>query len=393
MPSILRDLSFIYALTYDQIFRAIKVPTWKQGGNEQPQQFHLSRCLDKAQVGGLLSTADLVYCTARKAHRGMNKAHAKKVSSSASLANMLLAVSRLGLPRRASDFKGRHVGLVPLMNEPPQDPAVIVPEIVKSIADAWSKGYRRLEITLPKGLVIYKKEGMQTLGSPEISIPEEYTEKGNRDCAFVCSNVFRSLGDKVAVIVPPEQESIARMEWEEGGLETRIITSPSEMDPKGFSNKGGVPKIVVIQGANKNLLTQVESIVAPFGDEVAIILANPQRLKSGKGRKGFEATYVLRENPHPEWWGGILYRRFPENWSLSVNGEKGKIAQCGDEQETRPTLDEIEAGFSDMLEEQKDTLGDVWSAGFRNVWGVGKLALKRRVPDVPPPPVPPPPPP
>ena len=31
-------------------------------------------------------------------------------------------------------------------------------------------------------------------------------------------------------------------------------------------------------------------------------------------------VYLLEDNPHPEWEGGLLFRAFPDDWALGVAG-------------------------------------------------------------------------
>lgn len=106
---------------------------------------------------------------------------------------------------------------------------------------------------------------------------------------------------------------------------------------------------------------QLDPIVSPLGNEVVVVLVNPTRLKSGKGRTGYEATFVLLDNPHPEWRGGFLYRPYPQQWALGVAGSAGRAVIHG-RSASRPTLAELEVGFDKIKEDTKLVAGGAMAA-------------------------------
>ena len=58
----------------------------------------------------------------------------------------------------------------------------------------------------------------------------------------------------------------------------------------------------------------------------------------------FAPTYVLLDNPHPDWQGGLLFRAFPGDWALAAAGFGGALTVHGRAAE-RPSLPDIDRGF------------------------------------------------
>lgn len=101
-----------------------------------------------------------------------------------------------------------------------------------------------------------------------------------------------------------------------------------------------------------------------------VLLVNPSKSHE---KRGFEPTYVMIDNPHPDWKGGaslwpcptlntdltpkliqpscslllarsgFLFRSYPSSWALGVSSKRGIVIHG--RQDTRPSLTEIDAGF------------------------------------------------
>ena len=243
--------------------------------------------------------------------------------------------------------------------------------------------------------------------------------------AYIVCEMFQNLGDSVACVLPEEAIPFAEREWRKGGLQSRLITSPAQLRPGAVSGGfaggaasavAGSPRVVVCTRANKAMLSALQPIIEPLGNEVVVVLVNPARLKSGKGRRcgqfcptsvspgacprtpmrvrvrrgphlfdatralrhpsirarsGYEAAFVLRDNPHPKWRGGFLYRPYPQRWALGVAGAGGRPVIHG-RSEARPTLDELESGFTKIQDDTSLVSGGAMSA-------VGAAAALERV--------------
>ena len=60
--------------------------------------------------------------------------------------------------------------------------------------------------------------------------------------------------------------------------------------------------------------------------------------------------FVLADNPHPDWRGGLLFRQYPSEWLLCTAGRSGEPTVHG-RQETRPSLAEINSGFASIADD------------------------------------------
>ena len=268
----------------------------------------------------------------------------------------------------------------------PSSPKDVATQASLAVQAALSDGHRRLEVTAPEGLCFFGSQGKQTLGDPDLGVPTGMRERGDRELAYICAEMFSALGDGVAVCLPDDDAVEAtRREFAKGGLQARLTSSPTALAPKtggggGFGGGGGGGggaasplRVVLMVRANKQSLAALKPVVDPLGNEVVVLLVNPQRLKSGKDRKGYVPTFVLRDNPHPEWRGGLLYRCYPGRWALAVAAAGGRVVVHG-QSDDKPTLDDLGEGF----EKIKDDTSLISQAGGLLSAAGAAAALERR---------------
>ena len=188
-------------------------------------------------------------------------------------------------------------------------------------------------------MCFFGEQGKQILGDPDMGVPASTRDKGDRELAYLVCEMFQALDDGVVCVLPTNEAlGLAAREWQKGQLRTRLVSSPSALIETtgskgggGFSAQStgeasaGAIRVVVVVRANKQRLSQLAPLIDPLGNEVVVVLVNPTRLKSGGVRKGYTPAFVLRDNPHPEWRGGLLYRRYPERWLLGVAGSRGRV--------------------------------------------------------------------
>ena len=271
----------------------------------------------------------------------------------------------------------------------PGSPKEIAVEASLCVQRALADGKRRLDVTVPDGLCFFSA-GAQTIGDPTARPDAQTKLRADRELAYLVSEMFQGLGDGVACVLPEESMAPAEREWRKGGLQTRLVSSPKALLPKGAKGASGLGgfagakaaakgslsastplRAVLLVRANKAMLEAMDPVIGPLGNEVVVVLVNPTRLKSGKGRPGFEPTFVLRDNPHPGWRGGFLYRPYPTPWQLGVAGNGGRPVVHG-QSPNRPTLDEVEAGFTKIKDDTSLVAGGAMAA-------VGVAAALERV--------------
>jgi len=106
--------------------------------------------------------------------------------------------------------------------------------------------------------------------------------------------------------------------------------------------------VVLVVGMKVGDVPKVRELSEACGMDVAIILLNAgldgMAFKSEEQRtffeESYETVYYYGLRPHPKWSAGILYRKFPENWSVANKG--GLMMETLLEKDTRPTMDEID---------------------------------------------------
>lgn len=277
----------------------------------------------------------------------------------------------------------------PLMVKFPESPKEVATEMSLAVQAALSDGKRRLEIALPDGLqfgLFGQPPGKQELGDPDYDPPAVQTQRADIELAYLAAEIFQKLGEGVACVLP-DATALEQAErcWTKGGtpLRTRLVGSAAELDgkPAGFGGSRGAAvsdaplRVLLVLRSKKATLAALEPIVAPMGDEVLVLLLNPARLKSGGTRSGYTPTFVLRDNPHPGWRGGLLYRRYPQQWGLGVGAARGRAVVHG-RSEQQPTLDEIEVAFEKI---KSDTSLISTAGGLLSASGAA-AALERRMP-------------
>jgi hypothetical protein len=168
----------------------------------------------------------------------------------------------------------------------------------------------------------------------------------------------------VTCVLSPESVEVAASEWAKGGLKTRLVPSAASLVKKsasrgsggGFGSSDAASKssspmrVLILTRPNKAMLTQLQPLIEPLGNEVVVVLVNPARLKSGKGRPGYAPAFVLRDNPHPDWRGGLLYYRYAQQWVLGVAAAGGRAVVHGRSDE-RPSLEELDSGFAKIKDD------------------------------------------
>ena len=226
-----------------------------------------------------------------------------------------------------------------------------------AVQSALADGHRRLEISLPDGLcfgLFGEPPGKQLLGDPDLGVAQNIRARADSELAYLASEIFQNLGDSAVCVVPDDSTlALVKRSWAGRKLPTRIVGSAASLADRsatGFgrsSVRGSPPRVILALRANKKLLADLQPVISPLADEVLVILLNPARLKSGGSRSGYVPAFVLRDNPHPEWRGGLLYRRYPEQWALAVAAAGGRAVVHGQSEE-RPSLDEIDTGFRNI---------------------------------------------
>jgi hypothetical protein len=131
----------------------------------------------------------------------------------------------------------------------------------------------------------------------------------------------------------------------------------------------GTEVLVVVAPGTKQLKA-LESAANELGMGCLIIVVNPRfsekRFESPEQEKFFKeefiSVYHLQPNPVPTWNGGVLYRSFPDDWTLAIPRKIGPPRVLS----TSPTLwstDEMEGVLKgESGKEGDDPGGDIFGA-------------------------------
>jgi hypothetical protein len=276
--------------------------------------------------------------------------------------------------------------------EIPESPKQLATELSLAVQAALSDGKRRLEITLPDGLcfgLFGQPPGQQVLGDPLVALklPKAQRARADRELAYLVLEMFQGLGDESCACVIRDEASLelGAREWAKAGRYVRLATTPALLAGKkakaGFGKGSAVgggrgcppPKLVVLVRPKRSDLKALAPLIDPLGDEVVVVVCNaPSQKVAQKGnRKGYEAVYTLLSNPHPEWRGGMLKRAYPGKWALGVAAKVGAPRIHG-RSAARPSLDQIDAGFSKIKDDTSLVAGGAMAA-------VGAAAALERI--------------
>jgi len=269
----------------------------------------------------------------------------------------------------------RRCDLITMAADIPGSPKELATEASLGVQSALSDGLLRLEVVAPDGLCFFGSMGKQMLGDPDFAVPAATKEKADRELAYLVCEMFQALGDGVACVLPSDAAvGVAQREWTKGRLATRLVSSASALGiggkpgaKSGFGRAAGMPRsplrVVVLVRTNKERLAELQPVIEPLGDECVVVLVNPTRLKSGGSRQGYTPAFILRDNPHPDWRGGLLYHRYPQQWLLGVAASRGRAVIHGRSTE-RPTAQTIDEGFAKIKDDKSlvSTAGGLLSA-------------------------------
>ena len=176
------------------------------------------------------------------------------------------------------------------MLDVPGSPKEVATQASVAVQSALADGLRRLDVTAPDGMCFFAGAGSQSIGDPYMKVDKATRSRGDRELAYLVSEMFQALGDSVACVLPEESMNIAEREWRKGGLQTRLITSPSALSATGakggFGSKraGGSAaattsplRVVILARPNKGMLAEVHVCTHACIRRVVILACLVQR--------------------------------------------------------------------------------------------------------------------
>lgn len=233
----------------------------------------------------------------------------------------------------------------------PTGPKEVATQMSLAVQAALDAGETQLALTLPADMRfgIFGDPGKMTIGNPTGPSSAAVQQRAEFELAFLCAEMFR--GECTCVLESAQACKAAEREFAGKGVRPRFVPSLKKLVEKKSSGFGAAAKAAAggSEQRSKVLLlvrptaADAKKVVRPEGG--VVLLLNPARTPPG-----FEPIYLLEDNPHPDWEGGMLFRCFPGGWSLAAAGRVGPPAVHGRSPQ-RPTLEQINRGFAAVKED------------------------------------------
>lgn len=235
--------------------------------------------------------------------------------------------------------------LVRATAHPPRRIGNVVKDMRQALQSSLEARRSRIEVTLPFGA----KLGTEKRESNEGVIFQRTA--GDRELARIIAAMFEGTGLKVCVMFATEGERAAAVRmwgptakceivaWDgksktktgSRSKSTGFVLSKKDKDkqsPKGGFGKStnlqpqADPDVYIAVGGGAGFLARIRGLGETVGMDKLVILANRnsgnETLPVDLQRyleEDFEAVYHYKPNPHPNWSGGVLFRKFPDGTS------------------------------------------------------------------------------
>jgi len=233
----------------------------------------------------------------------------------------------------------------------PTSPKDIATQMSYAVQAALAAGKTELAISLPGGMRfgLFGDAGKQVIGTPGAAPSLAQAQRAEFELVFLCAEMFR--GECTCVFQSAAAVKAAEREFASKGLRPRIVPNVGKVAAKaamGFGKKSsaGAAEKSAVQ-AKVIILSQpsaadLKKLTKP--EEGLVLIINPRKRPAE-----YEQVYLLEDNPHPDWEGGLLFRAFPDDWALGVAGASvagfGGAPTVHGRSPSRPLLEAIEKGF------------------------------------------------
>jgi len=255
----------------------------------------------------------------------------------------------------------------------PESPKDVATQMSYAVQAALAAGKTELAISLPPGMRfgLFGDAGKQVIGTPGASPSLAQAQRAEFEIVFLCAEMFR--GECTCVFQSAAAVKAAEREFASKGLRPRIVPNVGKLAAKaavgfgkqstaGAADKSAVQAKVVI--LSQPSASDLKKLTRPEGGLVLLVNARKRPAQ-------YEQVYLLEDNPHPEWEGGLLFRAFPDDWALGVAGAAvagfGGAPTVHGRSPSRPLLEAIDQGFATIKNDSNPF-----------VKGVGAAAALRR---------------
>lgn len=249
----------------------------------------------------------------------------------------------LQIVRRNKPVRGaRRCNVVVLAAHPPRRVGAVAKDLRQALQLSLQSRMSRVDVRLPMGARL----GTEKRQDPDDESLDTRRKSGDRELARVLAGMFEGTGLNSVVAFSSKYEreaavklwgpiSFSVVSWDSGSGRTGNSRrrSQSSSKVKKQSGKGGFgptlneqksedPDVYITVGGGAGFLARVRSLAQSVGMDKLVIVANGNSLDDTLPvdlqryfDDEFESVYHYQPNPHPQWNGGVLFRKFPDGMS------------------------------------------------------------------------------
>mmetsp|Transcript_18854 Transcript_18854/g.36672 ORF Transcript_18854/g.36672 Transcript_18854/m.36672 type:complete len:297 (+) Transcript_18854:28-918(+) len=267
-----------------------------------------------------------------------------------------------------------------------------VSQLRESLQKCLSDRNSRMMIEMPYG-ANFGVEGEKTKETGAIPMGDNPEEgfRSDRELARVVCEMFQGTELESTMVCAFSDQPLAakaKKKWGDSFKGNVIVFDSKGKKAASKKSKGGggfgakpdttqqpktsaVPdgtEVLLVVAPKTQQLKQIETISREVGMGCLVILINPRlselKFESPQQQENleseFETVFHLQPNPVPTWNGGLLYKSYPDDWTLAIPRKIGppRVLATSSEQWS---VEEMEAVLKGEQDKDDDPAGDIFS--------------------------------
>lgn len=284
--------------------------------------------------------------------------------------NPITHISKCPKPSHSSypsNFKPQQRSTTPYCgaSTPPRRIGAVAKDLKNALQTSLTARTSRILVQLPPAARL----GTEPRDSSTDTINNADIIAGNRELARLLIGMFESTGLSIRLVFSNTTEkSLAQKIWPSTINVTMDISRPSSRKSRRSSSAGfssgnkststtkNDHDVHILVGGGVQMLNYATDLCKQYGQETLVILANVNTIQEHVSSdvqdfidQTFISVYYHKPNPHPTWQGGVLFRKFPDDWVLCRMTRLG-ILQTLFTSSQRPSMSDI----GDILKGRKE---------------------------------------
>ena len=249
-------------------------------------------------------------------------------------------------------------------SNPPRDGKSAVRQMKDAVQQALRSRISRIDLEMPVGM--------------NLGVQKE--DEGDVEMAKAVLNMFEGTGLTVKCLVCENKSLKLLQNWtgtkatiEQFDKASKVSSSKSNM---GFGKKRMAKNdkcdVYVVVAPKSSDMKRIADLSLTFGMNRLILLVNarldgvdwPEAEVKEAILDSFQRVFIYKIDPHPQWTGGVLFRKFPDDWLLLKRNTVGAVDRLL-ETEEQPSLDQISNAFREKAENPSSNIFDSLSGLFQ----------------------------